>query len=321
MSVAIACHNNSDHVAAAIRSALSQQPPPVELVVCDDGSTDGTRQVLEGFGDRIRVIRHAVNRGEGAAKNTAIKAASSAFVVVLDADDEFLPGRLAAIGAAMVDNPDADIVTTDAQLVHNGKVIGHWYGPTHPVPGDDQRLAVLTRNPVFGHPAIRLAAFLRVGGFDEDVRHATDWECWIRMVLSGSTLVVIDRPLAIYRIHSRSSSADRVGMLSSEVDFLTHAAARDDLTDAERAAARAAVTHRRRILARERLKAALTSSDRTSVRKQAATVARDPDQPPRSRLVARVVMAFPSSAAAAHRMQERLWWTGPGGVRLRRTSP
>jgi hypothetical protein len=321
MSVAMACHNNAEHLAAAIRSALSQQPPPLELVVCDDGSTDDTGGVLDGFGDRIRVVRHATNRGEGAAKNTAIRTASSDFVVVLDADDEFLPGRLAAIGRAILDNPDADLVTTDARLVHDGRVIGQWYGPTHPLPGEDQRIDVLTRNPVFGHPAIRREAFLRAGGFDEHVRHATDWECWIRMVLSGSTLVVINQPLAVYRIHSRSSSADRVGMLSSEVEFLTRAAARDDLNDAERTAAHAAITHRQRILARERLKAALTSSDRSSVRRQAATVARDPDQPPRSRLVARVVMAFPSSAAAVRRVQERLWWTGPGGIRLRRTAP
>jgi glycosyltransferase involved in cell wall biosynthesis len=66
-SVAIACHNAAAYVGDAIRSALAQEPAPVEVVVCDDGSTDGSLEVLAAFGDAVRVVRHERNLGEAAA--------------------------------------------------------------------------------------------------------------------------------------------------------------------------------------------------------------------------------------------------------------
>jgi glycosyltransferase involved in cell wall biosynthesis len=318
IAVAIACHNNAADVATAIRSALTQVPPPAEVVVCDDGSSDETPDVLAQFGDSIRVVRHPVGRGEAAAKNSAFAAATCDVVVFLDADDEFLRGRLAAIGAVLAARPDVDIVTTDAYLVHDDRVLDRWYGPTHPIPDGDQRSAVLSRNPVFGHAAVRRAAFLRVGGFDEGIRHATDWDCWIRMVLAGSRIAVVDEPLARYHLHGANASADRVAMLSSAIEFLGRAAARDDISAGERSAAHAAIEHRRRLLARERLKAALVDPSRPPVRDLANALVTDPHQARRTRVFASAVMTLPAPARAARRLQDRYWWTGPGGIRLRR---
>ena len=320
LAVAIACHNNAAEVGAAIESVLSQLPPPAEIVVCDDGSTDDSPAVLAGYGRRIRVVRHERARGEAAAKNAALAAATTEVVVFLDADDEFLPGRLAAIEAVFAERPDVDIVTTDAYVVHGDRVLGRWYGPTHPLPGDDQRAALLSRNPVFGHAAVRRAAFLRAGGFDESIRHSTDWDLWVRMVLAGSRIVVVDQPLARYYLHGGNSSANRVAMLASTVAMLHRVAERDDVTEVERAVALGTAEHRERLLARDRLKAALVDPARPPVRPLARAVADDPGQPRRSRLIARAVGVFPGPARAASRARERYWWTGPGGVRLRRRS-
>lgn len=318
LAVAIATHNNGKVVSRAIASALDQVPAPAEVVVCDDGSSDDTAEALAGWGDRIRVVRHATARGEAAAKNAAVARTTCEIVVFLDADDEFLAGRLAAISAAFAERPDADIVTTDAYLVHRGEVLGRWYGPDNPVPGQDQRKALLSRNPVFGHAGVRREAFLRNGGFDESIRHATDWDCWLRMVLDGSKIVVVDRPLAKYHLHGGNASADRVAMLSAAVAFLERAAQHSELSEEESSLARASIVQRRRWLDRERIKAALADPSRPPLRDLAAPVLDDRGQPLRTRVLVRAVLLVPWPARAARRLQDRYWWTGPGGVRLRR---
>ena len=321
MSVAIACHNDAPYIAAAIRSVLEQRPPPAEIVICDDGSSDDTLRVIDQFGERVLVLRHPVNLGEASAKNTAVAAATSDVVVLLDADDEFLPGRLAAIDQAFTSDPGADLVTTDAYLVHGEATGGRWYGPTHPLPDGDQRLVILNRNPVFGHVAVRRSAFLAVGGFDATLRHATDWDCWIRMVLSGSSIVVVNEPLSRYRLHGANASGNRLAMVTAEVDLLNRAAARSDLSPSERAVVRESLEQRRCVMARERLKTALLATENSpGVRKLALEVTVDRAQPRRSRTMALAVAAWPAAARVLRRRQERTWWTGPGGSRLRRSS-
>lgn len=315
-SVAIACYNAQELVAGALTSALSQDPPPLEVVVCDDASSDDSARVLAGFGSAVRVVTHAVNRGEAAAKNTAVAACTAPFVVLLDADDEFLPGRLAALDAALRDDPQVDILTTDAHVVQAGTTLGRWYGPTNPLPGADLRRAVLSYNPVFGHAAVRRSAFTGAGGFDESIRYATDWELWIRLALSGSRLTVVPEPLALYRMHGANASSDRLGMVACALGFLTRVQAEADLTVEERAVLAGTVAEHRRVLARERVKAALVEQD-VAVRQLALEVARDRSQPGRSRLLALAAAARPAAAARTWARRTRGTWTGPGGRRLR----
>ena len=96
VSVVIPAYNRPDLVGRAVRSALTQRPqPPAEVVVVDDCSSDATGAAARAAG--ARVIRHEVNRGEGAARNTAIRAARGEWVAMLDSDDEWLDGHLAAL--------------------------------------------------------------------------------------------------------------------------------------------------------------------------------------------------------------------------------
>ncbi len=315
-SVVIATFDAAEHLPAAIRSALNQSPAPAEVVVCDDASSDATAEVLASFGDAVRVVRHPVNRGEAAAKNSAVAASTSPFVVFLDADDEFLPGRLAALEAALRQDPGLDVVTTDALLVQGDVTLGRWYGPTNPLPGPDVRRTVLAYNPVFGHAAVRRSAFLDAGGFDETIRYATDWDLWIRMVLSGSRLGVVDEPLSLYRMHGGNVSADRPRMLASAVELLTRTAAQADLSASEQAVLAQTIAEHRRVLSRAQLKAALLDGG-PEVRRLAVTVARDGGQPRRSRLLAMGAAALPRAAAGTWRRRTSGTWTGPGGRQLK----
>jgi GT2 family glycosyltransferase/glycosyltransferase involved in cell wall biosynthesis len=318
VSVAIACHNNAAFLARAIESALSQDPAPHEVVVCDDGSTDDTAAILAGFGSAVHVVRHTTNRGEAAAKNAAVRATTTPFVALLDADDEFLPGRLAAVAELLAASPDLDLVTTDAYLVHQGRILGRWYAPNYPFATHNQRAAILDRNFIFGQVVMRREAFLSVGGFDERVSYATDWDCWIRMIYAGARVGYVPEPLAIYRLHETSLSSNRLAMSRSAVALLTAATTRPNLTDEERALAGRSIAEHSRRAARDNLKQSLVTEPSGRARVNARAVLRDRAQPSRSRLLAAGAWLLPLLARAAENGRERATWTGPGDIRLPR---
>jgi O-antigen biosynthesis protein len=106
VSVVIPCHNAVAFLGVAIDSALAQDPPPLEVIVVDDASTDGSGDIARGYGGRVRVIAFDQNRGGGAARNAGAAAAAGDALMFLDADDEMAPGTLAALVAALAERPD-----------------------------------------------------------------------------------------------------------------------------------------------------------------------------------------------------------------------
>lgn len=106
-SVIIPVLNRAEILPRALESVLSQGRDDIEVIVVDDGSTDGTPEVALGYGDpRVRVLRHALNRGVCAARNTAIEAARGAWCVMLDSDFELLPGAFDTLEALCAEAPD-----------------------------------------------------------------------------------------------------------------------------------------------------------------------------------------------------------------------
>lgn len=117
VSVVIAAYNVQNCIERAVRSALDQAGPSIEVVVVDDGSSDHTVAVLQGITDpRLRVLRLSVNAGPSAARNAAFSAARGEWMAVLDGDDAFAPGRLAAL-LACAREQDADIVVDNPWVV------------------------------------------------------------------------------------------------------------------------------------------------------------------------------------------------------------
>src|ERR1700730_4589855 len=105
VSAIIAVYDGAECVARAIDSVLAQQFDSFELIVVDDASRDSTPGVLAGYGDHIRVIRKTINQGLAAARNLGIAFAPGDFVAFLDADDVWLPGRLAKAGVVLHRDP------------------------------------------------------------------------------------------------------------------------------------------------------------------------------------------------------------------------
>lgn len=293
-SVVIAAYQAEDTVAEAVRSALRQTRPPLEVVVCDDGSTDGTPAVLESFGGAIRVVRR-LNGGESAAKNSAVRAARGDYVVVLDADDVFHPRRLEALEWLARERPDLDILTTDAVLEADGVPMRRAYGDHWPFPSDDQRSAILDRNFVLGLCAVRRDRWLAAGGFDEGLALTADWEFWQRLVLGGSRVGLVAEPLARYRLTVGTLSSSRVRLVQARLDVLSRAAARGDLAPHEREVVAAAQRRERRHLLRRRAAESLAGGGRPA-RRDAAAVLLGRGEDTRVRLAALVAVLSPALA-------------------------
>jgi glycosyltransferase involved in cell wall biosynthesis len=314
-SVAIAAYQAEATVGDAVASALAQSHPPLEVVVCDDGSTDGTAAALESFAGRITVVRQE-NRGEAAAKNAAVSRCAGDFVAFLDADDLYLPGRLEALAELGDVRPDLDVLTTNAELEVDGEVVGTYYPLVATFPDDDQSVRVVADDSaVFGAAAVRRSTFLDAGGLNERLRSADDWNLWMRLVLSGSRIGLVDAPLYRYRLHEGGTSADQVrgwrDCVEALEDVLAVARPRGD----ERAAVLASLERHRSMAALTEAEEALRSGapDRRSRSWKVARTAGDP----RTRGKAVFAAALPGLAAMLLERRE----ARSGRSRLRKPIP
>jgi glycosyltransferase involved in cell wall biosynthesis len=254
-SVVIAARDAAAFVAAAVESALAQTVAPAEVIVSDDGSSDDLERALQPFGARVKLVR-GEHGGPAAARNRALEVASGEFVAVLDADDAFLPERLAALRELAAARPDLDVLATDAVLESGGVEVGRFNRST-PFPVDDQRNAILRACFVCA-PALRRSRVEAVGGYDEALRSGEDWDLLLRLVLAGCTAGLVDEPLYRYRLRAGSVTAERVAALLVRVQVLAKASARPGLSPAEERVLRESLfRHRRRLLRAEAEVAAL----------------------------------------------------------------
>lgn len=302
-SVIIAAYQAAHLVGDAVSSALAQTRPAHEVIVCDDGSTDDIEGALEPYRDRIILIRQE-NRGEAAAKNAATRAASGDFVAVLDADDMYLPERLEAIAELAAARPDLDILTTDAYLELDGEVLRRCYTAAFRFVSDDQRRGILEDNFILGQVAVRRERLLEVGGFDESIFWATDWDCWLRLILDGSSAGLVAEPLARYRVQTGSLSSQRARMFAGRVATLEKALARPDLTPHERWTAASSLARYRRMLTLAEAREALEARS-PHARRRALAVALSRGFGARTRVKALASAAAPATARRLLAERER----------------
>lgn len=269
ISIVIAAYEAERTLAAAIESALDQVPGVAEIVVVDDGSSDRTRDVARSYGAAVRLVANA-HGGEARTKNAGVREARSAVVGFLDADDVLLPGWAQAVMTAFHDRSDVTLVTTDAWLVYEGERVRRVYDPSFRFAVENQRKELLRRNFVLGLCAVRRDRFLASGGFDERVEVASDWSAWLRLVLDGGVLSCVPEPLAEYRLHGSSLSADSTRLLRGRVDVLSRTAEDQRLTGEERGVLVASLAEQRRRLqvaeARRAIQARAPHARRMSLR-------------------------------------------------------
>ena len=272
-SVVIAAYQAAATIGEAIASLRGQTVPPAEILVCDDGSTDGIERALEPHREVIEVMRQE-NQGPTAARNRLLRVATGDFVVPLDADDVYAPTRLQRLGELGAARPDLDLLATDAHFVVDGRVTGCFNRSTS-FAVERQGEAILDRCFLIC-PAMRRESLLAIGGYDERLRTAEDWDCCIRLIQAGASAGLVDEPLLEYRLRPESLTARRGDTLMDRVRILEKATARPGLSEDERRAVRAALArHRGRALQQVAREAVLERDPEARVRLLAVARSRD----------------------------------------------
>jgi glycosyltransferase involved in cell wall biosynthesis len=315
-SVVVAAYQVANLIGEALDSIREQTVAPLEVIVCDDGSTDELADALSPYSDEIVLLRKE-HGGEASAKNAAAFAARGDFVVILDADDVYLPARLEALMALARARPDLDILTTDAYLVANGRRVRRNYGEHWRFDVVDQRRAIVQRNFIFGHAAVRRERLIEHDGFDQSILWTTDWDLWVRLILDGSLAGAVAEPLALYRVRETSLTARRRELTLGKIATLEKAERNAALRADERPVlARALAGHRLELRLID-LRAAVAAGD-SAARRRAVALLATPGLPPKNRLEACAIALAPKLFAVLLRRRAKRSWIGAGGTRVRR---
>ena len=185
ISVVMPTYNRAKVLPRAIDSVLEQTHPEVELVVVDDGSTDGTEALIAGYGDRIVYVKLEGNRGGNYARNRGIERASGEIVSFIDSDDEFLPHKLAAVDAFFAENPEIDLLVDSFEIRYPPDQNRKPRPRANPVLRDRAaiREAVFSRKMFKSTPAlsVRRRALIEVGMFDETLKRRQDMDLILRL--------------------------------------------------------------------------------------------------------------------------------------------
>ena len=214
VSVVIPVHNGERYLSQAIESVLAQTHRDLELLIVDDGSTDGSRAVAERYARedaRVRVLAQP-NRGVAAAGNRGLEEARGEWVARLDADDLFLPDKLERQLAFVRRHPDVSIAGTLGHFIDaRGRVLGLVNGEGPFTRAEFEAMAARGEPVFFVHSSTLMhrETVLAAGGYREQFIQAEDIDLWLRVAERGHLLLKMPEPLVLYRLHAESLTMSR----------------------------------------------------------------------------------------------------------------
>jgi glycosyltransferase involved in cell wall biosynthesis len=215
VTIIIPAFNAEKYIAESVESVLAQSHPVVECIVVDDGSTDRTAEIVESFGDRVRLVRQA-NAERSAARNAGLALASGEYVGFLDADDLLLPGKVAEQVAFLEAHPEYDVVYSLVKYFRDGT--NDRYTVRRPTPsGDILPQLIYTNFITMNSPLFRRGAVERVAGFDVTFSRYEDWDFLLRLALTGSRFGFVDSFHAACRMHGDNTVKDLVRMFEAKL--------------------------------------------------------------------------------------------------------
>lgn len=202
ISVVMPAYNTEKYVTEAVRSVLDQTYSPIELICIDDGSTDGTLEILKGFGDKIRVISDGTNVGIGEARNKGIRIATGDFIAFADSDDIWDPKKLELQMQQFAADPNLDISFCIIQNFLSPDVSDEIRAtrdvPPDPMPGQ-----------ISGTFLAKKSSFDRVGLLDPSYRVGEFIDWMARANNLGLKNSMINEVLYLRRIHATNTTANK----------------------------------------------------------------------------------------------------------------
>ncbi|MEZ5361550.1 MAG: glycosyltransferase [Bryobacterales bacterium] len=209
VSIIVPTYNRRAFLADALESIWAQTYQDFEVIVVDDGSTDDTREYLEGLREpRLRSLFRP-HAGVCEAANAGLRAARGELVARLDSDDTWLPDMLEVEIAALDARPDAGLVYARAQFVDaKGNPKGRTTGMPLRFPGDSLRSMLYEDCTTQCTIVARRKALEVIGLYDSDLATSEDWDLWLRFA-RRHTFVFLDRVTAHYRMHEGNSTSNR----------------------------------------------------------------------------------------------------------------
>jgi glycosyltransferase involved in cell wall biosynthesis len=216
ISVVTPSFNQGHFLAAALDSVLAQGLPDVETIVRDGGSTDGSVELLRGYGARLTRWTSEKDAGPAAAINAGFREARGEVLSWLSSDDLLAEDALASVAEAFADDPSLDLVYGNALYVDaDGRPAAPLHGGV-PTPLYFGALQPAERVPFYWtyvHSLPQPAVFFRrrlleaCGGLDQSLHHVFDFELFWRFVRHGARAKKIEKTLAFYRLHADAKSS------------------------------------------------------------------------------------------------------------------
>lgn len=208
VSVITPAYNSADVIAETIASVLKQDYQEWEMIIVDDGSTDGLSQVVNEFAqkdERIKLFRQA-NAGASAARNTGIKNSSYDWLLFLDADDWVREDYLTKMISILQDDPSIDVVHCGwARVQKDGRLSKEVYGGEQ----TDMFPSLAYYSPFAIHCCIvRKKIIEDIGAFDTAFKTCVDWDLWQRVARTGARFCMAKEAMAFYRTRSNSLSSN-----------------------------------------------------------------------------------------------------------------
>jgi glycosyltransferase involved in cell wall biosynthesis len=179
ISVVIPSYNRKHTLERALQSVFQQISPVDEVILVDDGSSDGSNLMVEGLFPQVKILRQA-NRGVSAARNRGIEAAGFEWIALLDSDDSWLPGKIEAIRQAQRQHPDFALFHSDEIWMRNGVRVNPMH--KHRKSGGwifEQCLPICAISP--SASVIKKSLLQSLGMFDETLPACEDYDLWLRL--------------------------------------------------------------------------------------------------------------------------------------------
>lgn len=212
ISVIIPVYNCEQYLAEAIESVLSQTYQPIEIIVIDDGSTDGTAKVAKHFAPLIRYYFQP-NGGSGAARNRGIELAQGEFFAFLDADDFWVEDKLMHQMAAFNNNPELHIVLGQVKQFHSPELDENFkakiYCPAELMPGTIPSALLLKRE-----------AFFHVGRFEVNWQVAEFGSWYMRATELGMNMLILPELVTLRRLHATNKGVSQRQEVTEYVQIL-----------------------------------------------------------------------------------------------------